>query len=247
MAIVPDLSGNYPESVPPLDTAIADGDGADGSTVVTGANGITAATAANPLPVTSYGDVADGAVDTGTMVVAIGGKVGVASPTETIGDRVKWRFGITGSGFINIRDDLNGLAANCALFNSDAISTGSHGGLVTHARGQVLNPAGSYDRQRGDITGIWAKEPALAKTDSAISAASTTSQQLFAANTIRSKVVIQNQDALIMVYVNIGAAAVAGANNLRIAPGEVLELAGTTGAVNIIAASGTPAICAWQF
>lgn len=97
-----------------------------------------------------------------------------------------------------------------------------------------------------DAVSLYSRLPPVAKTTSAIVAGSTTTQQLFAANPTRSKLVIQNQDAAINVFVNLGAAAVAGAGNLRIAPGAMLELTGTNQTVNLIAASGTPAICAWE-
>jgi len=102
-------------------------------------------------------------------------------------------------------------------------------------------------RTRGDSTASFSKAPPLTHTASAVVAGSTTSQLLFAANATRSKLIIQNQDAAINVFVNLGAAATAGAPSMRIAPGATLELTGASANVNLIAASGTPAIAAWQF
>lgn len=88
--------------------------------------------------------------------------------------------------------------------------------------------------------------PALAKTDRPITM-STTSQQAAAANATRTLVVIQNQDAAINIFLNVGAAATAGAGSIRIAPGATYELYGSTGTINLIAASGTPLVTVWEF
>lgn len=113
------------------------------------------------------------------------------------------------------------------------------------APGQDIN-VGSVSGS-GVVTGFPISEPGRAKTTSAVTAASTTSQQLYPANTSRARLIIQNQDAAINVFVNFGAAATAGAGSLRIAPGGTLDISGTNQAVNVIAASGTPAITAWEF
>lgn len=79
--------------------------------------------------------------------------------------------------------------------------------------------------------------------------ATTTSQQLMAANTLRRKLIVKN-DTGIVVWINFGAAAVAvaGAGNYAIAAnGGYFEIDGALAAVNIIAASGTPAISAREF
>lgn len=89
-------------------------------------------------------------------------------------------------------------------------------------------------------------EPANAKTDRSI-ATSTTSAQAAAANATRTKLLIQNQDAAINVFINIGAAATLGQGSIRVNPGQTLELNNTTGTVNIIAASGTPIVTIWEF
>lgn len=113
------------------------------------------------------------------------------------------------------------------------------------APGQDIN-VGSVNGS-GVVTGFPISEPGRAKTTSAVVAGSTTSQQLFAANASRSRLVVQNQDASINIFVNLGAVATAAAGSLRIPPGGSLDITGTNQAVNVIAASGTPAITAWEF
>lgn len=87
-----------------------------------------------------------------------------------------------------------------------------------------------------------------AGTDRSITA-STTSQSLIPLNTSRNKFYVKN-DSAIDVWINIGATAiaVAGSGNLKIvANGGYFEFSGSTSAINIIAASGTPAITAREF
>lgn len=75
------------------------------------------------------------------------------------------------------------------------------------------------------------------------------SQQLMAASATRSKFFVKN-DTAIAVYINMGATAVAtpGGGNIMIAAnGGYFEFSGYTGVVNIVAASGTPAITAREF
>lgn len=86
---------------------------------------------------------------------------------------------------------------------------------------------------------------AAAKTDRSITA-STTSQQAAAANTARRKLIFQNLDAAINVHVNVGAVATTGLGSVRLAPGAYLEMTGTSGAVNVIAASGSPLVTIWE-
>lgn len=99
------------------------------------------------------GTVTGGAAAAGKPV-PVGGKVGLASPPETDGDRIEWRFGASGSGFVNVRDDSAGLTAACVLFTADGVPSTAHGGMVTQARTMVLNSAGDYDRARGDKNGM---------------------------------------------------------------------------------------------
>lgn len=94
----------------------------------------------------------------------------------------------------------------------------------------------------GELT---TRELSRTGTDRSLTA-STSSAQLMAANATRLKLYVKN-DSAIDVWVNPGATAVAaaGGGNIKIAAnGGYLELSGYSGAVNIIAASGTPAITA---
>lgn len=87
-----------------------------------------------------------------------------------------------------------------------------------------------------------------AGTDRSITA-TTTSQQLMAANAARKRIYVAN-DSTIDVWIRPGgaASAAAGGGNVKVAAnGGFFELAGTTEAWFIIAASGTPAISAREF
>lgn len=78
--------------------------------------------------------------------------------------------------------------------------------------------------------------------------ATTSAQTLMAANTNRWKFIISN-DSTIDIWVNLGgtASAVAGSGNKKIAAnGGYWELSGYSGAISIVAASGTPAITAYE-
>ena len=103
---------------------------------------------------------------------------------------------------------------------------------------------GTHSRQTS-VVGILAN---AAGTNRSITA-TVSSQQLMAANALRSRFFIKN-DTAIVVWINFGAAAVAaaGSGNVAVAAnGGFFEFAGSTGAINIIAASGTPAITAREF
>lgn len=79
--------------------------------------------------------------------------------------------------------------------------------------------------------------------------ATTTSQPLMAANPNRIRFFVKN-DTAIDIWINLGAVSIAtaGGGNLKIlANGGYFELSGSTSVVNIIAASGTPAITAREF
>lgn len=84
------------------------------------------------------------------------------------------------------------------------------------------------------------------KTDRSITA-STTSQQAAAANASRRRLIVQNQDAAINIHINVGAVATTGAGSIKVLPNQYLEITGTTQAVNVIAASGTPIVTIWEF
>lgn len=89
----------------------------------------------------------------------------------------------------------------------------------------------------------------VAGTDRSITA-STSSQQLMPANATRHGFLIKN-DSTIDIWINIGSTAVAaaGGGNLKIsANGGYYEApVGFTTAINIIAASGSPAITAREY
>jgi hypothetical protein len=107
--------------------------------------------------------------------------------------------------------------------------------------GNVLVPAGS-----SATAPAYQADGATNKADRS-NTASTTSQTFAPANTTRKRLLIQNQDAAINVFVNLGAAATTGQGSLRVGPGGFLDIEGTTQALNIIAASGTPIVTVWEF
>lgn len=101
---------------------------------------------------------------------------------------------------------------------------------------------GTYARRMSVVVG------ASVGTDRSITA-TISSAQLMAANTARRKFFVKN-DTAIDIWINFGAAAVAvaGAGNLKVAAnGGYFEFEGSVLAINIIAASGTPAITAREF
>lgn len=78
-------------------------------------------------------------------------------------------------------------------------------------------------------------------------AAAATSQQIAAANGARRYLRVQNLDAVADLWVNLGAAANAGAGSLRLAPGAVLTFDGSfvpTQAVNVLGATAGAAFTA---
>lgn len=118
---------------------------------------------------------------------------------------------------------------------------------------RVRIPAVTVVDQSGNAVGgstasspTYSTDAAAAKTDRSVTA-STASQQAAAANASRKRLIIQNQDAAIAVYVNLGAAATAGIGSLLVAPGATLRIDGSTQALNVIAASGTPVVTIWEF
>lgn len=197
------------------------------------------------------GNVASGATDSGNPV-SVAGTYQTTAPTFTSGQRTVLLTNSAGSLVTTFGGRTT--TATDGLSNANIVFPVSSTGGASQdtprtafaVSGYVFNGA-SWDRERGDAVSAFSRPAPRPKSASAVTAGSTTSQQLFAANTTRSRVLIQNQDAAINVFVNVGATAVAGAGNLRIAPGGTLELTGTSEAVNLIAASGTPAICAWEF
>jgi len=77
--------------------------------------------------------------------------------------------------------------------------------------------------------------------------ASGSSAQVAAANSARKYFIIQNLDSSINIFVNFGATATTGAGSFLIEPKGSMVFEGgfmTTQAINVIAASGTPAYTA---
>lgn len=221
------------------------------------ANGIdVAVTPTTPLPTTSggsgvtadqvQGNVASGATDVGSPV-KVGGRYNTTSPTLADGQRGDLQLGTRGS-------------LNTTLFNPDsatAIGSAANGAggdsstnavsvLFVRNYGEVFNNT-TWDRARGDTTGAWVKTPLSAGTDRSITT-SGASQQVMAANTLRYKLLLKNDTAVIQ-YFNFGAAAVAtpGAGNMALAANSYYEFTGYNGAINIISSGAASAITAREF
>lgn len=188
------------------------------------------------------GNVAHGSTNTG-FPVGIGGFASTSIPTAvTTGSRVNALFSVNGFAYSAI-----GIGSAGVENNNTAISDGQAGFLSYNfgVRPQVYNGA-TWDRMRGDIVSPFSRQPPKAKVDRG-TAVTASSVQYAAANATRSKLVIQNQDAAISVYVNFGAAATVGGGSFRIGPGLSQEFTGTTDAVFLIATTGTPAVVIWEF
>lgn len=110
----------------------------------------------------------------------------------------------------------------------------------------VTQTSATTDANGAPLATPRANDAAGAKSDRTI-ATSTTSQQAAAANAGRVRFIIQNQDAAINAHINLGAAATTGGGSIRVGPGSTLTLEGTTQALNIIAASGSPVVTIWEF
>ncbi|MET0376516.1 MAG: hypothetical protein ABW128_19965 [Rhizorhabdus sp.] len=89
-------------------------------------------------------------------------------------------------------------------------------------------------------------DSAASKTDRSVSV-TTTSQIAVPANAARKRILIQNQDAAINVFVNLGAAATTGIGSIRVGPGGFLDIEGSTQALNIIGSSANPTVTVWEF
>ena len=188
---------------------------------------------------------------TSSSPAVAGGEYNSTGPTLTNGQTDALQLDVKG----NLRSALEALKitgtdafsnANVGHVNDRDIF-GSGGQLLLAQAGWVYNGT-TWDRQRGDTTGSFVKQNPLAGTDRSLTA-TTTSAQLMAANTARTKFFIKN-DTAIVVWINMGATAVAtpGAGNIAIAAnGGYFEFTGYSGAVNIIAASTTAAVTAREF
>lgn len=194
------------------------------------------------VPVNADGTPATGGSSTSPSIAGL--EYNSTPPTLTNGQT----DALQGDSRGNLKVSVWGKDSASGVDISSNASDGSNAlvGLVTAGFNKVYNGS-TWDRMRGDTVSMFSRNAPRTKSGSALTAASTTSQQAFAANSLRTRLLIQNQDAAINIFVNLGAVAVAGAGNMRIAPGASLELTGTSEAVNVIAASGTPAIAAWEF
>lgn len=206
---------------------------------------INVGTASNPF-------VTNGGGGTQTTPSIAGGEYSSALPALTNGQTDALQ--LTSGGALVAAVSGMPFSGIDALSNANLIypvSGGTGGNQTTQRTGLVVAPSvfngSTWDRQRGDTVSMYSRNAPRTKNSSALVAASTTSQQAFAANTLRTRLLIQNQDAAINIFVNLGAAATAGGGSLRIGPGGSLDLTGTSETVNIIAQSGTPAITAWEF
>lgn len=220
-------------------TAYSDGTGAAAGTVVGALKGLYVVQKAGV-----QGIDADAATVT-AKPVGIGATFLTTLPTYTTGQRTSLQTDLRGNLRViptlsSVTPSSGGVTVGLSYSNTSTT------GVPLAALGYVWNGANTIPSP-GDANGAWSKSPPLAHTASAVVAGSTASQQLFAASAARSKLLVQNQDATIIVYVNLGGAATAAPPSFKIAPGSTLELNGTNESVNLIAASGTPAIAAWQF
>lgn len=192
------------------------------------------------------GNVAAGAVDAGNPV-KVGGRFSSTLPTLTNGQRGDVQLSLRGALLTGF-DVLNEAPHDG---NGDAHFIRDHDGVArtVGVLGYNWNQLNSTAvMARGDSSASFTKQPPLAGTDRSVTA-TTTSQQLMAANTARTRFYIRN-DSAIDIWVNLGAAAVAsaGSGNIKIpATGGYWEFAGSSSAIHIIAASGTPAITAREF
>lgn len=206
----------------------------------------TAVSAANPLPVATSGGVAPGQ-PTGNPTT-IGGQVQTTPLTMGAnGQSEPAQMDLFGGLYVVLK--APGLAVFPYLAtNADGVAAVSSTSRVAAINFPMVFNGTTFDRARGDTTGAWVKTAPQLGTDRSITA-TTTSQQLMAANTLRVKFVIFNGSA-VAVNINLGATATntPGGGNITIAATTgYYELSGYSGVVNIIAASTTGAITAREF
>jgi len=201
------------------------------------------ATAAIVIPVNADGSAMGGGSVSSPSIS--GGEYNSTPPTLTNGQTDALQ--LTSNGQLQVAlTTSTGALAGIGTAAADAVAT-STVALVTRGFGYGFNGT-TWDRTRGDTTGTFVKSNPLTGTDRSVTA-TTTSAQLMAANTTRSKFFIKN-DTAIVVWINMGATAVAsaGSGNISIAAnGGYFEFTGYSGAVNIIAASTTAAVTAREF
>lgn len=195
------------------------------------------------------GNVASGAADSGNPV-KISGVFNTTPPPVTTGQRSDLQT--TANGVLKTTI-TNSAGTTVATFvtASDGLSNGTFANAITVGTAAFNFDGTTWDRQRGDTTGTYVVGAPSAGTDRSITT-SVASAQLMAANTSRHGFYIKN-DSAIVVWINIGAAAVAaaGSGNIAIAAngGYYESPASVTpsSVVNIIAASATPAITCREF
>jgi len=185
---------------------------------------------------------------TASSPAVAGGEYTTPTPTLTNGQTDALQLDPSGSLRVRI---LGSTSVGSDGFSNSLTFAGSTTSQTTTAllanSGFVFNGT-TWDRQRGDASGTFVKSNPLAGTDRSITA-TTTSAQLMAANATRSKFFIKN-DTAIVIWINMGATAVAaaGSGNIAIAAnGGYFEFTGYSGVVNIIAASTTAAVTAREF
>lgn len=197
------------------------------------------------VPVNADGTPTGGGGGSQTSPTIVGGEYATTLPTLTNGQTDALQLTTNGKVVVALTNSTGSQEVAVATPTTDALST-ANAGVTTRTFNYVFNGS-SFDRMRGDTVSMFSRNAPRTKSGSALTAASTTSQQAFAANSLRTRLLIQNQDAAINIFVNLGAAATTGGGSLRIGPGGSLDITGTSEVVNIIAASGTPAITAWEF
>jgi len=197
------------------------------------------------------GNAAAAATDTGNPI-KIGAKYDSTRVSVTDGQRANIaidQYGAVLSRMVGI-----GNTGQDGISNANMTNAINYDSASTNATIRLLMVAPHYyngstwDRPKGDTTGAYTVAAPSTGTDRSITA-STTSQQLMAANSARHGFYIKN-DTAIDVWINIGATAVAtaGGGNIKIAANggyfESPAAVTPSAAINIIAASATPAITA---
>lgn len=176
----------------------------------------------------------------------IGGVVEATTGALSASPAYAWNIGATSYSSIRVRATAFTSGAMNVIMKGGANSTEPAPTIATV--GQKTSALSLPVVLASDQAVIPVRTAPLAGTDRSITA-TTTSAQLMAANTTRTKFYIKN-DSTIDVWINLGATAVAtpGGGNMKIlANGGYFEFAGSSSAINIIAASTTAAITAREF
>lgn len=171
---------------------------------------------------------------------------------KTVGENEEQQLLIDSTGNLKVVTTPNSTTSSAKAEDAPHVSS-DVGSFVLGVRNENLTTTtsteGDYSQISTDRTGaVKIVTTARSGTDRSITA-TTTSQVLMAANLNRTRFFIKN-DTAIVVWVNLGATAVAaaGTGNISIAAnGGYLELSGTSEAVNIIATSTTAAVTAREY